>query len=379
VKILDRYVAREMIVPFLFGTVAFVTVFVAGSLLLRLTTLMAQEGATVGEAALLFMYWLPRFIVPTFPMATLLAVLLAFGRLAGDSELSAIRAAGVSFARLLVPALVIAALISGAAILINESVVPPAERAGENLLLRISASERRGTRQDVIIRQMQGGQVRQLVYARGFEPGAAAGSGATGPSLLTTVDVLGLGEDGRADYVVTADQLRWDQARGSWRFSSDAVLTIMGPHGETISASPLRKSTLDIELPAFRRSPQDILAEQRTPEEMTYAELRGYLDRLKGAGADVAALAVQLNQKLAIPFATLVFALIGAPLSLRGPRSSSSLGLAFAVLIIICYYLIWNTLAVMGQRGLLAPWLAAWLPNIITGGAGLALVANANR
>lgn len=375
-KILDRYIAREMIVPFLFGTVAFVTVFVAGSLLLKLTSLIAQEGATFGEAALLFVYWLPRFIVPTFPMATLLAVLLAFGRLASDSELASIRAAGVSFSRLVIPVLIIAVLISGAAIGINELVVPPAERAGQKLLLRISRSERERKRKAVIIRQMEGPELRQLVCAQEFRPGAAeaSGDGEMATALLIKPTIIRF-RNGRPDYVAHASWAKWNEARGRWIFSPDAVLRIAAPNGGWVSVSP-GKGTLDID---FRRSPQEILAEQREPEEMTFAELRGYVSRLAAEGAEVASLAVQLNHKLAVPFATLVFALIGAPLSLRGPRSSSSLGLAFAVLIIICYYLIWHLLAVMGERGVLAPWLSAWLPNIITGAAGVALVVHASR
>ena len=375
-KILDRYIAREMIVPFLFGTVAFVTVFVAGSLLLKLTSLIAQEGATYGEAALLFVYWLPRFIVPTFPMATLLAVLLTFGRLAGDSELAAIRAGGVPFSRLVIPVFVIAVVISGAAIAINELVVPPAERAGQSLLLRISASERQRKRKDVIIAQREGSELRQLIYAPEFRPGAANASadGDTWAALLVRPTVTGYRE-GRPVYQLHADWAKWDQARGRWTWSPDALLRMAAPGGGSWSVSP-RSDTLNID---FRRSPQEILTEQREPEEMTFAELRGYVNRLRAEGAEVASLAVQLNHKLAVPFATLVFALIGAPLSLRGPRSSSSLGLAFAVLIIICYYLIWHLLAVMGERGVLAPWLSAWVPNIATGAAGLGLVVHASR
>jgi lipopolysaccharide export system permease protein len=376
VKILDRYVVREMVVPFAFGTVAFVTVFVAGSLLLRLTSLIAEEGATFGEAALLFMYWLPRFIVPTFPMATLLAVLLAFGRLAGDSELSAMRAAGVSFSRLVIPALLIAVLISGAAIAINELVVPPAERAGQRLLLRISKSDRERERKDVIIREREGGELSQLVVAQEFRPGGDSGSeaGAGEAALLINLTVIRF-QHGQPQYLVHAERARWDEARGRWHFHPPAWAASRLPDGGWASLSP-ETGFLEID---FRRSPQDILLEQREPEEMTYAELRGYVARLRAAGAEVASLAVQLNQKLAIPFATLVFALIGAPLSLRGPRSSSSLGLAFAVLIIICYYLIWHLLAVLGERGVLAGWLAAWLPNMITGAGGVALVAHASR
>lgn len=375
-KILDRYVVREMVVPFLFGTVAFVTVFVAGSLLLKLTSLIAEEGATFGEAALLFLYWLPRFIVPTFPMATLLAVLLAFGRLAGDSELAAMRAAGVSFGRLVIPALMIACLISGAAIAINELVVPPAERAGQRLLLRISKSERERKRKDVIIRQREGGELTQLVVAQEFRPGGEPGpeSGDEDTALLIKPTVIRF-HNGRPEYLVSAERARWDEARGQWHFYPPTRAAKMLDGGGWAALSP-EEGALKIE---FTRSPQDILLEQREPEEMTYAELRSYVTRLREAGAEVASLAVQLNQKLAIPFATLVFALIGAPLSLRGPRSSSSLGLAFAVLIIICYYLIWHLLAVMGERGVLAGWLAAWLPNMITGAGGVALVAHASR
>src|SRR3990172_12276676 len=102
-RILDRYILKELAVPFLFGIAAFTSILVVGDALLRLTKLVAEEGAAFWEAGLVFLYSLPRYLVLTFPMSTLLAVLLSLGRLSADSEMVAIRAGGYSLYRVLLP------------------------------------------------------------------------------------------------------------------------------------------------------------------------------------------------------------------------------------------------------------------------------------
>src|SRR5262249_46461344 len=101
--ILDRYVLHELVGPFLFGCAAFTSIFVAGQFLFRLTSFIAQ-GAPVLQVLALFGLKLIPMIVLTFPMASLLAVLLAYGRLSGDMETTAMAAGGIPFIRIAMPA-----------------------------------------------------------------------------------------------------------------------------------------------------------------------------------------------------------------------------------------------------------------------------------
>src|SRR5512144_113464 len=104
-KILDRSIARELIGPFLFGVAAFTLIFISGQYLFKLTTLVSR-GASIFEVTELLALRMVPLAVLTFPMATLLATLLSFGRLSGDMEVVALMAGGVSFVRIAVPAFV---------------------------------------------------------------------------------------------------------------------------------------------------------------------------------------------------------------------------------------------------------------------------------
>jgi lipopolysaccharide export system permease protein len=81
--------------------------------------------------------------------------------------------------------------------------------------------------------------------------------------------------------------------------------------------------------------------------------------------------------KLAIPFTSTVFALIGAPLGLRRLRGGAAVGLGVSILIIFCYYVLWHGMSVLGENGQLSPALASWLANIVGLGIGGFLVARA--
>ena len=122
-KILDRYMLKELGGPFIFGLAAFTLLFVAGNLL-NIARLVSEEHASVFAAAKYFVFTLPATLVLTFPMSMLLAVLLSMSRISGESELVAIRAGGVSLYRVAAPLIAIGFVASIVGLLFQEYVVP---------------------------------------------------------------------------------------------------------------------------------------------------------------------------------------------------------------------------------------------------------------
>src|SRR5262249_14959508 len=135
-RILDRYIARELIGPFLFGVAAFTLIFISGQYLFKLTTMVARGASVVDVTELLALRMVPLAIL-TFPMATLLATLLSFGRLSADMELVALMAGGAPFMRIAVPAFIRGFLVSMFGLFANEELVPPAGRAAKQTETRI--------------------------------------------------------------------------------------------------------------------------------------------------------------------------------------------------------------------------------------------------
>src|SRR6266540_3257303 len=107
-RILDKYIIKELAGPFIFGIAAFTSIFIGTDTLFRMARFITEQGASIWTVSRLFLYSLAPIVVLTFPMAMLLASLLSFGRLSGNSEIIAMKTGGVSFYRLIAPVVIIA-------------------------------------------------------------------------------------------------------------------------------------------------------------------------------------------------------------------------------------------------------------------------------
>ena len=130
-KLLDFYIIREIIFPFIFGILAFTSIIAGSSLIFQLVSKAVKYGFGISSTIQLFIYKLPAIISLTLPMAILLATILVIGRLSSDLEVLALRAAGVSLFRILIPILSIGLIVSLLNIIFNEIVVPKANYHSE--------------------------------------------------------------------------------------------------------------------------------------------------------------------------------------------------------------------------------------------------------
>ena len=361
-KILDRYVASQMLMPFLFGVAAFTCLFVSSDLL-RLAGMVVELGAPVGAVARVFFLQLPQVIVLTLPMSVLLATLLALSRLSATSEIVAMRAGGLSFWRYTAPIFVIAACVSVVAFGVNEWIVPKSNLEAE----RVMAEEVRGrplpsTQNNL---QMWGSDSTHGVwtlYAQRFD---------SREQIMENLVFTRL-SGGRPVETTAAKRAVWDndmwymEGAESYLFGGDAGVI-------TVSFSELRQP-LDI-----GQSPEQIALRNRDPDQMSLVELREYVAELREQGADVRELEVQLHLKYSLPAASLVFALIAAPLGVQSHRSSTSTGFGMSIVIIFIYYVLMTVGTALGQAGTIPPLLGAWIQNIAVGGTGVFLMIRQGR
>ena len=111
----------------------------------------------------------------------------------------------------------------------------------------------------------------------------------------------------------------------------------------------------------------------RTPEEMTVRELRGQVETFRGGLTP--RVAIEYHRKFAVPAASLVFAFLAAPLSLRGARGGRFVGVAASIALLFVYYVVMSVARALGTTGVLSPISAAWAPNILFFAGGIALIA----
>ncbi|SDD81159.1 LptF/LptG family permease [Sporomusa acidovorans] len=361
-RILDKYIIKEMLGPLVFGVAAFSSIFIGTNVLLKLTKYISQYDASMVTVIKLFIYNLPLILVRTFPMAMLLASLLAFSRLSGSSEITAMKSGGLSFFRLTVPVIILALFVSIVAVAFNEALVPAANNAYDHIVrYEVQKNTSPVTQEDVIIKDIQFGKLQQLTYAKNFI------------EETSTMNKIAVQEfaDGRLVRTENAEKAVWQ---------GDRWLMVNGTTTEFADDTRIAhmRSFTEKEMPV-RMSPASIALAQKDPEDMTMKELSQHIALLKQEFVAANSYEVEYYQRLAVPLASLVFAMIGTPLGLSNHRSNSSIGLGLSIIIILIYYSLLTISTALGKGGVVHPFVAAWIPNLIGILAGFYLVAKSSR
>lgn len=356
-KILDHYMVKELGGPFLFGLAAFTLLFVAGQLL-NIARLVSEEHASIWAAAKYFVYTLPATLVLTFPMSMLLAVLLAMSRLSGDSEVTAIRAGGVSLYRLAAPLVAVGLAASMVALLFQEYVVPSASTKANDILRReIESGSADILSNQLVSTTLSNGDV-QVTYAQGFDTRTQELQGTTVETFRT----------GSLISLLFAPRARYHG--DSWEFF-DAAGYALVPTCCKLSTFPV----LDIDIGA---DPSQLLERRKQPEDMSRGEIAGLLISVRTSDrARYARLLVTYHSKLARPFASLVFTLLAIPLGIRPQRSSSGAGFGISIAIVFAFYVATTICLAIGQANPAVSFEMAWLPNLAFCGAGIWLLRRA--
>lgn len=372
-SVMDRYIAAELSLPFLFGVGAFSSIALSVGALFDLIRRIAEYGLPLQLAIEILLLKAPEFIVYSFPMSALLATLMTYSRLSTDSELVALRGCGVSVYRLVAPAIILCFFVTGLTFTFNELLVPAASYRGTNLL-ETALGEVRPNFQDenVLYEEYQtiqhrgGGRekvLRRIFYAREFDGQEMKG--------LTILDFSREG----LDQIISAKSAVWNFDQNLWEFSNGTIYGI-SPDGSFRNIATFEDQKL--QLP---RTPLDLASRRRDYNEMNIAQALEYKRLLTNEGSDrkLRELRIRIHQKVALPFICIAFGLVGAALGATLRNTGRATSFAASVVIIFGYYLTAFTTGAIAQVGLLSPFLGAWLPNLFGFAAGAFLLVRAAR
>jgi lipopolysaccharide export system permease protein len=359
IKIIDRYILKELIDPFLFGLAAFTSILGASMVLFDLVRAVVLRGMPFDIAIQLFVLKLPSIMVYIFPMAMLLAALLAFGRLSQDSEVIAFHSGGIPLIRLMIPVAVLGIGISLLTLVFSEVVVPSANKSTQELMLRLQTEHTTQIQENVFVPELQDGKLKRIFYARSVDGDKMEGV------------IVQEFNEGRLTQLVNADRAYW--LKNKWLFEN-GIIYILSENGEYKHFIKFDQQQITI-----KYSPKDLTLGSRSPEEMNLREMSKLISLKKKMGTNVTDLLLQFNMKISIPFASLVFALLGAPLGLKPQRSSSSMGLGLSIIVIFIYYVLMSLSLAIGEKEFVSPEIAAWLPNLLTGGLAVYLITKAKQ
>ncbi|MCP9858282.1 LptF/LptG family permease [Cyanobium sp. Cruz-8D1] len=372
--LLDRWLLQEQLGPLLFGIAAFTAVSLSVGAVFELVRRVAESGLPVLAAVKVLLLRLPSFLVLSFPMATLMATLLAYSRLSGSSELTALRSVGVSTRRMVLPAMALALVMSLLTFVFNDAVVPRANLEATNSLERALGKAIATEQSDNALysrfsdaKLPNGDSVKVLshiFFARKFIKG-----------VMFDVTLLDFSREGYRQ-MLTALIGKWNEDKGMWEFTNGRITNIDVATGTTTSAS------FDRYLYPFTRDPIEVAQLPTDASTMTVGQALTAERLLLEANntKEARRLRVRIQEKFAFPAICLVFGLIGSSLGVRpNSRTSRSQGFGISVLLIFGYYLMSFIFSSLGVTGTLMPFMAAWLPVFIGLGGGLWLLRQASR
>lgn len=356
--ILDFYIVRQHIAPFLFGIAVFTGVFVGTDVLYAITNLMVEYGTDLGIVIRLFFLHLPEILVLALPMAALLSTILTISRMNREGEITAIRTSGVSFFRLILPVLVAALFLGGVNILFNETIVPTAQLRVRELTHYARFQEElplHSYNLHIAPLVRRSNQVDYIFYAHYFD----------GHGYLEGV-VLQDFQGGHLETVIKAERAHWEEDR--WIFYDGQIVNIF-QNGRAAVGTFAR-----YEIPGLERTPTQLSMSRRRPRELSMGELREIIALYREENRDVREYLVVYHQRWAIPLASFIMVLLAAPLAIKPTRAGTSLGMGISAFLIFTYYVLMTIGAALGEGGYIPPFWGAWIQNVIFGGIGLFLM-----
>lgn len=366
-RILFHYFISEILPPFFVGLLAFTFILLIGRML-KLVELVVTRGVPLVQIGTLFSLILPTFLEMTVPMAFLLAVLLGLGRMSNDQELLAMKASGVSPTEILWPTLAIALVIAVATLALTLFVRPAANFALKKELYNI-AKTRIAT------------ALKEKVFNDDF------------PKILIYVEeIIPPGNTAQGVLIVdNRDRTREDIILGKVaRITTEEETNTLGLRlfdGSIYERDRSRGgfSQTRFNIYDFKLSLEELVGPVRQrgsgPKEMPLKDLLAAIQGKQSRGTPATAERMELHQRISFGFVPLIFCLLGVSLTLlpRASRSNRSWGIVICFFWLLAYYALLSLGKALGDKNILHPLPAVWLPNFILGGAALHFFKQALR
>ncbi len=371
-RLLDRYLLRELLVPLGFCLCGFLLFWIASDLFVELGSFQ-KKGMEAVDIVDYYLAILPEFLVLVLPIALLLALLYALTNHARHQEITAIRAAGVSMWRLSLPYLGMGLLASLAMFAANEFWVPRSGARVKAILKRHQASNPNEPGHD---------EYRNLFFENTRDGRRwRVGVFNTRTGEMIEPGVYPAERDGTKPWELRAERAR--RVAGIWTFYNALVLK----ETADTNAPPvptLRTNVLAV--PEFSETLEEINSEIRIRETLTLraakkadVPIRDILNYLRLhpqlSRSDWYWLQTKLQGRLAAPWTCVVVALVAIPFGAVGGRRNVYVGVASSIIICFAYFVLQQVGLALGTSGRIEPWLAAWFPNLSFGLAGLWLTA----
>jgi LPS export ABC transporter permease LptF/LPS export ABC transporter permease LptG len=358
-RILDRYIIREILLPFAIALVVLTFVLIIPFIIEQAEQLI-QKGVSWPTILQLMGTLVPAMLGLTIPMALLIAALIGLGRLASDREIVVLMACGVSPFRILRPVLIFSAVATVATAYVLIELIPNANQSYREIIARVVADRAEE-------------QVQPRVFFEDF------------PNTVLYVREIPAGGGWRdviaADTRNPAQPTLWVAKSGRMVVDRQAqtihMVLVDGAQHTTKSADPAAYEIARFKEMTIALDPQSVFPRTgpaRGEREMTIAELRENIAMLDGRNLPHHNLVIEIHKKFSIPIACLVFALVAVGLGVTNRREGKLASFVLGIGVIFVYYVIMFGAHAMAKGALIPAWTAMWIPNVVLGAAGIALL-----
>ena len=346
VKILDKYILRQVIEMFITGVFVFTTIIFASDTFLTLVKQIKKFGIPFKVAFLMILLNLPSVIVMTIPMGVLLSTVMTLNKLSLSSEITVMRACGISLNRIAKSIFIFAVIMALSSFFINEKIVPIMTQQSTKLALWAMGQKHvpEGKENFVFKELGEVGVLQRLFY-----------SGSCKNGILYNVTIL---DNSKKDTIQVSQAKEGETTPNGWVLKKAAAYTI-AKDGQILNTSLVEDSIITFNMDMSK------MTNKNFAKEKNFKQLLNYIKKSDLPEKEKIQYKVELYDKIALPVTTIVFVLLGVPLAITPPRVLYNRGFLFSILIIFFYYLIRALSLSMGEQGTINPFIAAWMPNIV--------------
>ncbi|RLE14204.1 hypothetical protein DRJ04_02830 [Candidatus Aerophobetes bacterium] len=344
-KIIHRYILKETLWPFLFGFLFFNFILFVG-IIFDLTRLIFVESVPLLKVLELILFSLPSFFDIVVPVSLLFSILLSFGRLSADGEITALRSSGISLLQIESPVLFFAILLTFISLLFSALLTPwcnqrykstyqevllhrPALQLKEKTIISINDKKIYTFELDE-----KTGMMRQIMLYE-FLPFSN--------QKFPQISIARKGKIIKERILLEGVKLYRSGANYKLFQYGEFDQQTIYLHAENYAEKKLKKESWD----------------------MTFTEIKNKL-REKGLSPEERKkLEIDLQGRIAIPFATFILGILAIPLGIKVERGDKSISLGISLIVVIVYYIFFLAGNFLAKAELLSPFLGAWIPNFI--------------
>jgi lipopolysaccharide export system permease protein len=357
VRPLDRYVFSEFWKIFIVTSLGFPILIVVTDLAENVEKYL-NRNVTPRDIALSYVFWIPDSMFMVLPAAVLFATVFTIGGLTRHAEITAAKASGISFYRMIIPIFVGAVLACGLDLALAE--VVPITNLRRSRLLQEDKAQVGTSRYNFVF----GGEYGRVYKAFDLRTDS-------GRIRSLQVERKGLGP-AYPTYLLTAETASYSPARNArtpWKLSK-GQLSVVADTGAafTIAFDSARDNH-------FTERPAEMMMRAPDPHNMRYQEITRFINAIERSGGDANVSRVERALKIAVPFTCIIIALFGAPLATSTQRGGSAYGIAVSLATTMIFLLMIQLTKAIGGKGVIAADYAAWIPGALFGLIGLGLLA----